>query len=423
MKSRFKRQLLPWRVWLLIGFCVLLAIVFGSGPALRAYRLGQARRALLDYQLDRALDRLEAAARGSPDSPEIQFLLARTHRKLGNLDTARKHLKRAWELGYPKAAVEREQWMAMAQSGRLNEAEPKLKAHLAQSGEDVQEICEALVNGYLRNYNFVAARNWLDAWQADFPTAAQPHYCRGLIWQHIMSYEKADDELGKALELAPHRSDVRLELARTLAMQQKFEAAARHYRICSEQCPDDPQALSGLAQCLVQLGENDQALALYQQMDQRWPDDVDGQLGLAKLELDAGRPETALRRLRPLVQEHSHYKELRYVLATALRSAGESEEAKVHFEYVRKANDASARVRRLMEDVRAHPELVEPRYEIGSTLLEYGSPAEGAAWLRSVLELDPNHRPTHRTLAEYYAQQKNGRLAEQHRRLAGEAAN
>nr|MBC8874761.1 tetratricopeptide repeat protein [Planctomycetota bacterium] len=288
MKSLFKRQLLPLRWWLLVGFCVMLTVAFGARPALYAYRLNRARRALENHRLDQAFDWLEAAGRRTPESSEVQFLLARAHRKLGRLKTARRHLESAWKLGYSKAAIEREQWMAKAQSGELSDVEPKLKAHLAQSGEDTQEICEALVNGYLRNYDFAAARNWVDAWQSDFPTAAQPHYCRGVIWRYLRWYAKATDEFTKALALDPERSDIRLELAKNLELQDSFDAALEHYRICCEQRADDPQAMSGLANCLSRLGEHSEAQTLYQRILDRWPEQVGARLGLAKLDLAAG---------------------------------------------------------------------------------------------------------------------------------------
>ena len=309
--------------------------------------------------------------------------------------------------------------MALAQTGQLREVEPKLNAHLSRSGEDAQEICEAMVAGHLCNYNSNAARTWLDAWEADFPKSAQPHYFRGLIWRHFMLYARAVDELGQALELDPTRSDIRFELAKTLELQHEFDAAVRLYRVCREDSEDDPQILMGLANCLVHLGKNVEAVSLYQSVLRRWPDDVRAHVGLAKLELAENEPSGVVQRLRPLVEEHSYNKELRYVLASALRSVDQRDEAEIHFAFVREANEALAELESLLERVRENPKLVSERYQIGRTLMLYASPAKGAAWLRSVLELDPQHGPTHRMLADYYAGQENWRLAEEHRQLAG----
>ena len=423
MVARRKRNRWSLRWWLPAGIFLVVTIALTARPAVRAYRLGRVRKALESHHPDSALQWLLAAERSDPESAEIQFLLARTQRKLGNLATAREHLQRAWSLGYSEASVQREEWMALAQTGQLRESEPKLRAHLSRSSEDAQEICEALVAGYLNNYNANAARTWLDAWQADFPESAQPHFFRGLIWRHFMLYDRATDELNQALELDPTRYDIRFELAKTLETKHEFAAAVRLYRVCREDRSDDPQVLTGLANCQVHLGKEDEAVSLYQHVVQQWPEEVYAHLGLAKLDLARNDPDSVVRRLGPLAQEHPYNKEVRYALASALRSVGQDEEAETHFAFVREANEALADLEPLLEQVREDPKSVPPRYQVGRTILLYASPAKGAAWLRSVLELDPQHRAAHRLLADYYAKQENWPLAEQHRKLAGPVDN
>lgn len=415
-KDKHRRLSLHW--WLPVGICLALILALGTRPALRTYRIGQARKALANHHPDRAVQWLKAAERGDPQSAEVQFLLARSHRKLGGLTTARKHLNRALKLGYPKAALQREQWMALAQTGRIRETESNLNAHLSESGEDAQEICEAFVAGHLCNYNSNAARTWLDAWQADFPESAQPHYFRGLIWRHFILYDRAADELGQALQLDPSRDDIRFELAKTWELKHEFSEAVPLYRSCLEQDAEDPQILMGLANCLVHLGEQTEAKSLYQTVTQRWPEEVRAHLGLAKLEM-ANDPKSVVRQLQPLAKEHPYDKELRYVLATALRSIGRTDEAETHFAFVREANQALADLEGLLETVREKPKSVPERYQVGRTLMMYASPSKGAAWLRSVLELDPQHGPTHRMLADYYAERGDLPLAEEHRQQAG----
>jgi Tfp pilus assembly protein PilF len=56
------------------------------------------------------------------------------------------------------------------------------------------------------------------------------------------------------------------------------------------------------------------------------------------------------------------------------------------------------------------------RYEIGTTLLEFGTPELGAKWLRTVLELQPDHQGAHRALARYYEAQGDWQNALDYRR-------
>jgi Tfp pilus assembly protein PilF len=60
---------------------------------------------------------------------------------------------------------------------------------------------------------------------------------------------------------------------------------------------------------------------------------------------------------------------------------------------------------------------VEVRYDIGMTLLTYGSPEDGAKWLLTVLELQPDHKRTHQALAVYYESLGEWENAARHRQL------
>jgi hypothetical protein len=59
------------------------------------------------------------------------------------------------------------------------------------------------------------------------------------------------------------------------------------------------------------------------------------------------------------------------------------------------------------------------RHEIGAAYLRIGRPGEALVWLNSVLDREPHHLPTLRSLAEFHEQAGNQALAaELRRRLA-----
>jgi Tfp pilus assembly protein PilF len=60
---------------------------------------------------------------------------------------------------------------------------------------------------------------------------------------------------------------------------------------------------------------------------------------------------------------------------------------------------------------------VEKRYRVGTILMEYGSPEEAAVWLRTALEIDPRHEPSHRALFDYYSRIGDEAQAARHRRF------
>ena len=56
----------------------------------------------------------------------------------------------------------------------------------------------------------------------------------------------------------------------------------------------------------------------------------------------------------------------------------------------------------LMDELREKPSGAKVRYEIGSTLLRYGSPDEGLIWVKSSLEADPRYKPSYEVLVKHF---------------------
>ena len=75
------------------------------------------------------------------------------------------------------------------------------------------------------------------------------------------------------------------------------------------------------------------------------------------------------------------------------------------------------RMDRLVRGVSERPNDLAARYEAGVIFLQYGMTQDGLHWLSTALELDPNHRPTHRALADYYERTDDKELAAWHRRF------
>jgi Tfp pilus assembly protein PilF len=84
---------------------------------------------------------------------------------------------------------------------------------------------------------------------------------------------------------------------------------------------------------------------------------------------------------------------------------------------VAEAEESLARMERQLRVVVNRPDDVEVRYDIGMTLLKYGSPEDGAKWLLTVVEQQPDHKRTHQALAVYYESLGDWENAAMHRQL------
>ncbi|MCO6458678.1 MAG: tetratricopeptide repeat protein [Pirellulaceae bacterium] len=401
------------------GLIVLVAALCLAGPAWQQHRLQQARNCLENRQLAQARQWLDAALHRDPDSGEALLLLARLERREGRLSNARDYLQRAWKAGVSPARLERQQWLALAQAGQLDEAEPHLNELLSDPQGEAAEICEAFLNGYLRAYRFDDALRLLDAWQADFPADPQPRIYRGMVFEHLMMTGKAIEEYEAACRLDPARLEAHLRLADQLAALLRDEQALAHYQICLDADPRHPEARLGYASCLLKQGQVEQPEQIFRQVLADNPGNRRARAGLAQLTMSAGKYDEAVAVLQELVAEQPTDRAWRYQLATALQTSGRADEARPHFEFVTAANQAMARAQGLLEQLRTEPARVDLRFDVGSTLLQYGSASEGVAWLQSVLQLEPDHRAAHEALAAHYESQDQPELAARHRRQAG----
>jgi len=400
---------------LLFGGLALVA-AFGYRPLLARYQTAQAELALEDRNAELALAWLGKVMVHSPRDSRAHFLLARAHRRLGDLQQVREHLQQARDLGFSPARIEREEILAMAQTGELQKTLQHLPGLLVDPGDDAPEICEAFVSGYYLAYDFANAFKLLEVWQKDFPKDPQPHYLRGLYESHIGSEKRALEAFRKAHALAPRRADIRKFLVQSLMDVQEFDEALSHVRLLAAQFPEDLDLNAALGHCLFEKGDLDEARQVLEELLQRHPDHYAATLVLGKLLNRLELPDQAIQRLEPLYQKKPFDYQVRFALATALQAVGRADEAADHFVYVHEAQSELAKARNLMDEAKDDPENAEARFQIGMILLKFDAPAQGAEWLRMVLQIDPRHLPALRALEDYYRQRGQHDLAATYRR-------
>src|SRR5262245_59055767 len=178
-----RRNWLRRRLFLL-GICSLaVCAVLAWRPISILMDVNRSRQLLRHRQAEQAFAILQSAALRDPTHGEVQFLLARCHRRLGRMKEAREHLTRASLLSISSKAIAREEWLALAQSGQMREAYPHLSELLIDPGEDGPEICEAYVNGFFLTTRFRDAFELLTVWEKDFPQDSQPYLFRGRYFQ------------------------------------------------------------------------------------------------------------------------------------------------------------------------------------------------------------------------------------------------
>jgi tetratricopeptide (TPR) repeat protein len=414
-KSRRK-----WRVRIVSFMCTAGIIVFGA-PYVGIHF---AEQALTRRDANAAITWLDWAAIWGSQKGRIEFLRARSLRRLGSLDGFRLALTTAAEHGYSKEALDREQVLLMAQMGQLRHVEHRIGTILRTVADDAAEVCEAYTNGLLVNLRQTEALNVVDHWAKDYPHDAQPEVVRGLILKSINRVKRAEDAFRKAVALDADSVDARRELGAILLDSRRLDEALVIFERFKEDSELRDFALLQISKCHRQRGDltaAEQALAALSERPSLPAGDIALQYGL--LCLDRQRFEEAMKYLTEALAAQPRAIEAQHATAQALRGLGRFEEAAIQSQLVAEAETELSRIGSLHDQVVAHPSATEPRLEIAKIELRYGNPHRGLVCLKGVLNIQPDHLETLETLAEYYEASKETNdelavLADEYRKRA-----
>ncbi len=408
-----------WRRKRQIAFLIVLLLVSWFGPKWFAeVAQWQAQQQLVAREPEKALWWLDLAAMVFGENSKERFLRARAHRKLSHLDLTKSLLIDAFEMGYPRELLERENWLSLAQSGQIRQVESHLVELLTVPLGDTREICEAYVNGFGMNDRFDDALRVLELWLSEYAQDAYPHYLRGRILRVQERNNDASGAFQRALQLNPNYHAAALELGEISFERSQWDEAQRYYAIA--RMANSEVGLSaqiGQAQCYRQLGQHAAARKILSNVLAVESSQTKGLLELSHIDLKEQRLEAALLSLRRIYALQPHNLEARTVLAQTLQAVGMEEEAQIHFKFVSAAKTAIYQRKPQLKNILDRQlDNVEARYELGMIYLQYESEEKGLQLLSGVLETNSNHRPTLEAFLRYH--DDRAALDPRHRMLA-----
>ncbi len=405
-----------WRLLLLVSVFVVLAVWLATQMDEICLQRGRAN--LRSRNHDRALVWLEWAQWCAPDRAEVAFYLARANRRLQRFDAVRQYLSKADVLGYDIGQLEREQWLALAQTSQFSEMDDHWSELFLDAADDGPELSNAYVTWCLSRLNLQDGLRVISAWEADFPADPQPHFMRGRVNEVMLRWAEAVEEYQVALALDDTRNDVRFRLGNALMHLLKNDAAVRELRACLAVDPLHADATVALSKCLFKLDDESASRQLLQELVQRHPTHVPALHALGDLELTASNYQAAENALSRAVAIKPEDQTIRYALTKALQRLGRKEEAREHLQFVQEATKPLLRLANLTADLVEDPNNIELRSEIAQITWKYKSHEEGAQWFHSLLDLAPGHAATHLALAEHYTLKGDQEQVDFHRRLA-----
>ena len=402
------------RFLLLVGILVLLS--GGLYWYYSSYCLSMAHNAIFQQDLLTASKWIERGEATKFMRPEFAFIRARLYRKKSRFPEMSRQLNLAKSLGYDAQLLKREQWLAYAQAGRMEQLEKHL-SELLQAGDDLSEICDAYVRGCVLQYRIDDAYQLIGIWEADLPQDPQPHFLKGRLLEHGSDLESAENEFRTAIELSPRHAAASYNLARILISKQKYEESLQYYKKTNEIMEIKQPGLIGIAECNIQLQKFEEArktLELCRKEDPNLLKNAYRYLGdpavqakakffavYGQLELALENYPEAIRHFELALEQNSYDWRSRYSYSLALSQAGRKQEARVEAEKVARSKNALASCDVLIDKLRTNPADVEVRLQVGIIILEHVSEYQGLTWIKSVLKYEPNHEATLKLLKEH----------------------
>lgn len=413
--SRFRRV----STWLLIAG--LLACTWKLIAEVSLWRA----QAAIDSRNHGAAERWLTVARFTVPVPvigadrgELYFQSARLNRRLERFDRVSDDLRQALSYGWDAEAVKREQWIALAQTGRFDRMSSYLADLLTDAGSDGPEICKAYVGWLLSRFQLASAHHVIDVWQSDFTESAEPYFQRGRIYSVTQNWPGAVEQFSETLKRDQFRTDARLMRAKALIQLVRFAEALTDLEIFLKAVPQSTEARIAQANCLANLGKADDACQQLRSMLTEQPNNAEALSLLGRIEQKKGNHQEAREALEKAISIRPIDSDARYALGKTLRLLGNEDAAREHLDFVAESTRALLKLGQLTEKLVQNPGDVELRFEVGRLTWEWRSRDVGEQWLRSVLEYDPQHVPTHEILAKHYDALGDTRLAAQHRKLA-----
>lgn len=333
--------------------------------------------------------------------PEITLQLVRAHRRQGDLPTAAMLLQAANRQGADTTIVELEQKLLTVQSGQIRGFDKEFSSLIVEAGEYGPDVFEAYVLGLFANLRSNEAFGLIEVWAKSSPKDSMPRFLEAYLFHSIGRLPDAVKSYQRGLELAPHMTSMRARLAQVLFETGDYQAARQELMRCEKDGYKPVEVLALSAQCSFAENENERALDEVKLAIEIDPSHLNARRLRGQIYLASNDFQSALSDLEYVYQRSPDDLIALEALARTLQSMGRTAEAKRHFDFVSSANKEQAEIGRLIRKVLSEPQNAELRFEIGSRLIRFGNRGDGVKWLRTVLEIDPNHQAANAMLAGY----------------------
>ena len=404
---------------LLVAAILFEALYIGRWLQVR-WSLATAASFVEKMEYEQAIESLANAARWSPKNGEVQFRLAQTYRFANKPREFAAHLQEADRLGMSKDQINQQNELMIAQGGFFETNRGKLLQVIdsgAATDEEAAEIYDAMAKGYVSAYRMGDALRCLDYWIDWDPETIVGHFHRGDVHHRMGNLRNSMSDFEFVLSKVPNHFETNMRVGRVLQESNAVDEAVKYFEKAKSLRPGSVDATLTLAECDLLLNNQDRAQTLANELLEKRLPDYQRAFALeilGRIDLRKGNFVSSVKYLEEALQLAPQDSEVNYTMGRVLRSLGETERAQFFIDYSQKQKELDLRVRDLSSDLIEEPNNMDYRYELASILWQRQLYEPASRWLATILTVDPDHEPSHRLIAEWYAMNGKQDLARKH---------
>ncbi len=414
-----KKPLRRFFAVLLAAAILVEALYIGRWVQVR-WSLSSAADFIQKMEYEQAIESLASAARWSPENGEVQFRLAQTYRYANKPREFSAHLQEAERLGISKEQINHQNELMIAQGGFFETDRGSLLQVIdsgAATDEEAAEIYDAMAKGYLSAYRLGDALRCLDFWIEWDPETIVGHFQRGDVHHRMGNLRNSMADYEFVLSKVPNHYETNIRVGRVLQESNAVDEAVKYFEKARALRPDSIDATLTLAECDLLLNNQERAQELAKELLEKRLPDYQRAFALellGRIDLRKGNFVDSVKYLEEALLLAPQDSEVNYTMGRVLRSLGETERAQFFIDYSQKQKELDLRVRDLSSDLIEEPNNMDYRFELASILWQRQLYEPASRWLATILTIDPDHEPSHRLIAEWYAMNGKQELAQKH---------
>jgi tetratricopeptide (TPR) repeat protein len=357
-----------------------------------------------------------------PTDPYFLLLAGKISRGLGEFENAEQFLDRYYLNHENDESYLLQRSMLRAAEGNLESTRSYLLTKLDQESESQIEILEVLVRGSLVSYQLLEAEKYFHLWEKVKPDDPKCYFLMGRFFELIDSTKQSIESYEKVLQFVPDHVDARTELIQQLCLANLFEESLNHCEILKKQNHYSSLIQVYHAQCLVNFGREPEAIELLDEVLRTNPTLSPALSQRAEIAMQNNEYLQAEKWLREAVNYQPNNTKARYQYILCLKRLGKEKEALQQNNRLTQITNDFQRMQEIAtREMQNRPKDPALRYEVGMIAMRAGLAQEGARWMKTILDIAPNHIGAHEALAGYYQAIGKVGLASRHLDLAQQA--